>query len=144
MRQAIETAPRDGNVVILENDATGTYDVAHWSAEAGVWVTENNEPSKITPTHWHPMPPDKYRSQEDQENDKSSGRSRAGLPAPRARRHHVFPSSSKRAAPRDVIKKPPPIAKMAPITVAAAQAQTSYSRWPAIATACGGYAVCSS
>jgi hypothetical protein len=31
MRQAIETAPRDGSAIILEDDASGTYDVAHWS-----------------------------------------------------------------------------------------------------------------
>jgi hypothetical protein len=54
MRHAIETAPRDGNVVIIEDDAIGTYEVAHWSAEAGEWVGENGEPSKITPTHWYP------------------------------------------------------------------------------------------
>jgi hypothetical protein len=54
MRQAFETAPRDGKVVILEDDASGTYDVAHWSAEAGEWVGEDGEPSKITPTHWYP------------------------------------------------------------------------------------------
>ncbi|WOH53761.1 hypothetical protein [Bradyrhizobium sp. sBnM-33] len=53
MRQAIETAPRDGTNVILEDDASGTYDVAYWSAEAGRWISENGEPSKITPSHWH-------------------------------------------------------------------------------------------
>src|ERR1700694_2851247 len=53
MREAFETAPRDGKIVILEDDASGTYDVAHWSAEAGEWVGEDGEPSKITPTHWY-------------------------------------------------------------------------------------------
>jgi hypothetical protein len=66
MRHAIETAPRDGNVVILEDDASGTYDVAHWSTEAGEWVGENGAPSKIAPTHWHPMPRDKHLLQEDE------------------------------------------------------------------------------
>jgi hypothetical protein len=66
MRHAIETAPRDGNVVILEDDASGTYDVAHWSAEAGEWVGENGVPSKIAPTHCHPMPRDKHLLQEDE------------------------------------------------------------------------------
>src|ERR1700731_213474 len=60
MRRTIETAPRDGNVVILEDDASGTYDVAHWSPEAGEWVGENGEPSKITPTHWHTISTDKH------------------------------------------------------------------------------------
>ncbi len=52
----IETAPKDGQVIILEDGAMGTYEVAHWSP-FGEWVGENGEPSKITPTHWYPMPP---------------------------------------------------------------------------------------
>ena len=64
MRQAIETAPKDGTIVILEDDASGTYDVAHWSAEAGKWVGENGEPSKITPTHWYQRPRDQYFPEE--------------------------------------------------------------------------------
>src|SRR5258706_10555465 len=60
MRHTIETAPRDGNVIILEDDASGTYDVAHWSPEAGEWGRENGEPSKITPTHWHTISTDKH------------------------------------------------------------------------------------
>ena len=82
MRYAIETAPTDGTIVILEDDTNGTYDVVHWSAEAGEWVGENDEPSKITPTHWSPMLRDKYLLQE---HDGSSNRSKAGL-ASRARR----------------------------------------------------------
>src|ERR1700726_611967 len=65
MRHATETAPRDGEVVILQDDASGTYDVAHWSAEAGEWVGENGEASKIAPIHWHPMPSAKFLLQED-------------------------------------------------------------------------------
>jgi hypothetical protein len=53
MRQTIETAPRDGTIIILEDDASGTYDVASWSTEAGRWVGENGDPSKISPTYWH-------------------------------------------------------------------------------------------
>ena len=66
MRQEIETAPRNGTTVILEDDASGTYDVAHWSAEAGRWVGENGEPSNITPTHWHQRSRDQYLQQEDE------------------------------------------------------------------------------
>ena len=55
MRQAIDTVPRDGTFIIIEDDASGTYDVAHWSSEAGGWVGENDEPSRITPSHWYPM-----------------------------------------------------------------------------------------
>jgi hypothetical protein len=63
MRRTIETAPRDGNAIILEDNASGTYDVAHWSPEAGEWVGENGEPSKITPSHWHPLPGENYFQQ---------------------------------------------------------------------------------
>ena len=50
----IESAPRDGKLVILEEDAGGKQGVARWSSEAGGWVGENGEPTKITPTHWYP------------------------------------------------------------------------------------------
>jgi hypothetical protein len=66
MRHAIETAPRDGKFVILEDDASMTYGVAHWSPEAGEWIGKNGEPSKITPTHWFPLARDKYLLQEDE------------------------------------------------------------------------------
>ena len=79
MRHPIEKSPRDGTAIILEDDARGTYDVAHWSAEAGQWVGENGEPTKITPTHWHAMPRDQYLTREDK---KSHNHSRPG----RARR----------------------------------------------------------
>ena len=54
MRRTIETAPRDGKFVILEEDARGNHDVARWSSEAGGWVGKNGEPIKITPTYWYP------------------------------------------------------------------------------------------
>jgi hypothetical protein len=81
MRHAIETAPRDGKAVILEHDPTGTYDVAHWSAQVGQWITENGEPSKIAPTHWHPMPDDKYPALNETRTS-----SQPWLASPRARR----------------------------------------------------------
>jgi hypothetical protein len=120
MRYAIETAPKDGKVVILEDDANGVYDVANWSAEAGEWVGENGEPSKVTPTHWHPMPRDKYLLQAD---DQSSNLSQPGPSASRARRHSLFPSSSgKRAAASEIIA-PRSLATAAPGSVEALKAQ---------------------
>jgi hypothetical protein len=77
MRHSIETAPRDGKVIILEDDAIGTYDVAHWSPEAGEWVGENGERSKITPTHWYPMLRDKYLLQAGKGSSNPSPVSRA-------------------------------------------------------------------
>jgi hypothetical protein len=67
MRRPIETVPRDGKVVILEDDASGTFELAHWSAEARAWVKENGELSKITPTYWHATRRDEYLMQEGDE-----------------------------------------------------------------------------
>ena len=127
MRRTIETAPRDGNVIILEDDARGTYDVAHWSPETGEWVGENGEPSKITPSHWYPMQGDNFLQQE---NDVSTSPARAGLSASRARGHRfVFPFSLRRTAPQrpaasDVIA-PRSVASAAPMTVTAVEAPTA-------------------
>jgi hypothetical protein len=66
MRHPIEKSPRDGTAIILEDDASGTYDVAHWSSEAGEWLGENGEPTRITPTHWYPIPRDQYHTGDDE------------------------------------------------------------------------------
>jgi hypothetical protein len=60
MRHAIETAPRDGTVVILEHEPTGTSDVAYWSDQAAQWVAEIGTPTDIKPTHWRSMPRENY------------------------------------------------------------------------------------
>jgi hypothetical protein len=80
MRHTIETAPRDGKVIILEDDASGTYDVGHWSPQAREWVGENGEPSKISPTHWYPVLRDRYLLQQD-EKSSNPGRARRLLAA---------------------------------------------------------------
>ena len=120
MRQMIDTAPRDGNVVILEDDAAGTYDVAHWSPEAGEWVSESGEPSKLAASHWHPMPSDKYHQHED---EGSSSPHRAGRVASRGRRNSLFPFSLRRVEserPATGDSAPPhPIASVTPVTAAA-------------------------
>src|SRR5438445_3704274 len=93
MRRAIETVPKDGKVVILEDDASGTFELAHWSAEARAWVKENGELSKITPTYWHATRRDEYLLQEGDEFllQRESGSS--GLSASRERRSLPFPSA---------------------------------------------------
>ncbi|MES5482811.1 hypothetical protein QMZ05_08630 [Bradyrhizobium sp. INPA03-11B] len=55
MRRVIDTAPRDGTFVILEDDVSGRFESAQWSAEGRGWVRKNGEPSEITPTHWQTM-----------------------------------------------------------------------------------------
>lgn len=96
MRRTIETAPRDGKVVILEDDVFGTRDVAHWSPESGQWIGENGEPIKITSSHWYPMQGD---NDPEQGHDVSSNPSRAGSSTSRSRRS-FFPFSSRQAAPQ--------------------------------------------
>src|SRR5438046_861227 len=85
MPYKIETAPRNENVVLVEDRTFGTYDVAHWSPEAGGWVGENGEPIKYTPSHWYPT---NYLQGAD---DLSSGLSEASTSVSRKRRHRFFP-----------------------------------------------------
>jgi len=66
MRDTIETAPKDGEVVILEDDASGTYDIARWSPEAGDgWSVKTPSRSTSTPSHWYPLRGDNHLHQGD-------------------------------------------------------------------------------
>jgi len=58
--QQIETAPRNGGFLILEEDTSGKNDIARWASEAGGWVRENGEPIKITPSYWYPIKGENY------------------------------------------------------------------------------------
>ncbi|MBI2737935.1 MAG: hypothetical protein HYX38_15500 [Rhodospirillales bacterium] len=53
MRKAIDTAPKNGEFVILEDAARGTIAVARWSAEAAQWLDDGGAPSQLNATHWH-------------------------------------------------------------------------------------------
>src|SRR6185295_17453370 len=59
-RLPIETAPRGGGFLILEEDAGGKFNIARWAPEAGGWVGENGESIKITPSYWYPIPGEGY------------------------------------------------------------------------------------
>jgi predicted nucleic acid-binding Zn-ribbon protein len=59
MRHTIDTAPRDGEFVIIVDDASGRFDIAHWSASRA-WIREDGEPSEIRPSHWNPISSEKY------------------------------------------------------------------------------------
>lgn len=54
MRQPIDTAPRNGKDIWIE-DASGAVEIAHWSPEAGKWVWKDGSPINIRPTHWYPV-----------------------------------------------------------------------------------------
>jgi hypothetical protein len=64
MRGRIESAPRDGKFVILEEDGGGKFIVGRWSAETRGWVCEDGQPIKITPKYWHPVQGEIYLQQE--------------------------------------------------------------------------------
>ncbi|WP_342710726.1 hypothetical protein AAFG13_00020 [Bradyrhizobium sp. B124] len=55
MRRLIDTAPKDGTFVILEDDVSGSFESAQWSADGRGWIKKNGEPSEITATHWLTM-----------------------------------------------------------------------------------------
>jgi hypothetical protein len=121
MRRPIKTVPRDGKVVILEDDASGTFELAHWSAEARAWVKENGELSKITPTYWHATRRDEYLLQEGDEFLLQKEIGSSGPSAPRERRTLPFPAGrtapqSTPAAGDNVALRE--VAKADPVTVA--------------------------
>jgi hypothetical protein len=72
MRQPIDSAPRDGKDIWVE-DATGAFEIARWSSQSGNWVWKNECPIQITPTHWYPITEDVF-----QEDEQSSGWLRGG------------------------------------------------------------------
>src|SRR5260370_5288617 len=116
MRRGIETIPRDGNVVILEDDASGTYELAHWSAQEGAWIGENGKPIKIIPTHWHAM-----------QRDADALQDQRGLSGPSASQVPIiFPFSSggpqKPSSSRHVITSHP-VAKPSPMNAVPFQSQ---------------------
>ena len=55
MRKTIDTAPRNGDFVFLEDAARGTVAFARWSAEAAQWLDEDGTPSQLNATHWHSL-----------------------------------------------------------------------------------------
>ena len=55
MRKAIDTAPRNGDFVILEDAARGALAFARWSAEAAQWLDEKGTPCQLNATHWHSL-----------------------------------------------------------------------------------------
>ena len=150
MRRAIDTAPRDGEFVILEDDASGSFELARWSAEARAWVRENGELSKITPTHWHTTRRDEHLLQEGDESlqqisnefllqreqisDEFLLQRESGSSGPSASREpRFFPFPSGRATPQrpaaadDVIALRQ-VAKADPVTVARLEARAALDK----------------
>ena len=95
MRREIETVPKDGKLVILEDDARATYELARWSTEQSAWVGENGKPIPIAPTHWLPLQRDERLLPGGDEYLQREAES-CGPPDHPIR--HILPLSSDRAA----------------------------------------------
>ena len=54
MRYPIKIAPKNGHIIVLEDEASGTLEVARWSDETSQWIGEFGEAIEITPSHWYP------------------------------------------------------------------------------------------
>jgi hypothetical protein len=133
MRRSIDTAPRDGEFVILEDDVSGSFEFAQWSAEARGWVRENGEPSEITPTHWQtmhlPQEGDEFILQDEFIPQKETGLSEPS--PPREPRSFRFPSGQ--AAPQRPVAADADIAlrqvaNADPFTVARREARTAQGK----------------
>ena len=96
MRREIETVPKDGKLVILEDDTRGTYELARWSTEQSAWVGENGKPIPIIPTHWLPLQRDECLLPEG--NEYLLQREAESCGPPDLPLRHVLPLSSDRAA----------------------------------------------
>jgi hypothetical protein len=60
MRYSIDTAPKDGEFVIVVDDASGRFDVVQWLAASQEWVREDGEPSNVRASHWNPISNGEY------------------------------------------------------------------------------------
>jgi hypothetical protein len=54
MRYPIKIAPKNGHIIVLENEPSGTLEVARWSGETNEWIGEFGQAIEITPSHWYP------------------------------------------------------------------------------------------
>jgi hypothetical protein len=72
MRRSIETAPRDGEFVIIVDDASGRFDVAQWLAASQGWVRADGKPSEVRPSYWNPISNEKNDSLAKQEPSNGS------------------------------------------------------------------------
>ena len=48
----IDLASKSGRFVILQDAASGSWEVARWAQETNSWVQIDGKPARIIPTHW--------------------------------------------------------------------------------------------
>ncbi|MBS0523274.1 MAG: hypothetical protein JSS04_06520 [Proteobacteria bacterium] len=90
MRKGIDTVPKNGDFVILEDDGIGKYAIARWSSDAAEWVDEGGTPCGLNPTHWQPFNSGGYISEATDELGAASAKAgQALVRAHRAALRHV-------------------------------------------------------
>lgn len=54
--QIIETAPKDGTVVLAWSDYWMGYEIVHWKPDENAWFAGDTRGFRIPPSHWMPLP----------------------------------------------------------------------------------------
>jgi hypothetical protein len=57
--QPIETAPKDGNLILTWGECRAQYAVSYWDDDWNEWLTdfqEKGHPQIVYCTHWMPLP----------------------------------------------------------------------------------------
>ena len=70
----IESAPRNGDFVILQDSLTGSWEVGRWVEESKNWVQIDGRPLRLFATHWMPVSHDPVASSLNPVGSKSSQR----------------------------------------------------------------------
>ena len=59
----IELAPKNGDIVVLQDGWSGSWEVGRWAPESSSWVQIDGKPLRIFPTHWVPASGDTVGSE---------------------------------------------------------------------------------
>lgn len=103
MRKGIDTVPKNGDFVILEDDAIGKYAVARWSSDAAQWIDEGGAACGLNPTHWQPFNSGGYVPEASDELGAASAKAgQALVRAHRAALRHVRAPGTERSSTRRV------------------------------------------
>ncbi len=124
MRKGIDTVPKNGDFVILEDDAIGKYAVARWSPDAAQWVDEGGTPCGLDPTHWQPFNSGGYVPDASDELGAASAKAgQALVRAHRAALRHVRAPATERPPTRRLA------AMRASFAASAARVRTKLQSW---------------
>ena len=52
----IETAPKDGKIILLHDAQDRTREPGRWSAADGAWVLQDGTRPAFAPAHWSTLP----------------------------------------------------------------------------------------